>query len=655
MNIFEKSKWIWPTPDAAADEYAEFIEETDFYGRKAELYISSDSNYTVYINGTLAAFGQYADFPYKKVYDKIDISRYMRQGKNVIAFRVWYYGVETSSTYYPGHAGLLYEIRFDGVPSLYSSERTPSRLSPSFVPHKCKWITPQLGISFEYDAKKADAWMFAMPSEDYPFGSSELIEISPDMRPRTCLPTELGVTHFAREVVGEGIAPMSKYGRIFDLGCEAVGFICLEFKTESDSPLTVAFGEHLCDGHVRRNIEMRDFSYIYHPIKSETNYYMNAHRRFGCRYVELITDEPLTDVKVSLRSVVYPTERLEYPETLTATEAKIYDACVYTLECCMHEHYEDCPWREQALYTMDSRNQMLAGYYAFGETLFPKANLELIAEDDRPDGLLSICYPIKRDSAIPSFSLHFVTECEEYLKYSGDSEFILSIYPKIERTLGTFIKRLDENGLARPFSESGMWNFYEWSDGLEGVGYWEIEKKKHESFDYDLALNALISIAISRMLKINESFGFDSTDLIKTKEKLNKAILAHFFNEENRLFETRKGTGHYSRLTNSLVILAQVVRGDAASELAEKLVGEKSLVDVSLSMRTFFYDALISVNREKYTPFILSDIERVYLPMLETGNGTVWETELGESDFGNAGSLCHGWSAIPIYYYNTLK
>ena len=74
MNAFEKSKWIWPTDSAQPDEYAEFYEVIDFYGKGAELYISSDSNYTVYINGSLAAFGQYADFPYKKVYDRIDVS-----------------------------------------------------------------------------------------------------------------------------------------------------------------------------------------------------------------------------------------------------------------------------------------------------------------------------------------------------------------------------------------------------------------------------------------------------------------------------------------------------------------------------------------------------------------------------------------------------
>ena len=37
------------------------------------------------------------------------------------------------------------------------------------------------------------------------------------------------------------------------------------------------------------------------------------------------------------------------------------------------------------------------------------------------------------------------------------------------------------------------------------------------------------------------------------------------------------------------------------------------------------------------------------------GATTFWETELGEKDFDNAGSLCHGWSALPIYYYHLFK
>ena len=653
MNAFKRSEWIWPTAEPRADEYGEFISELDFFGRTAELYISSDSNYTVYVNGSLAAFGQYADFPYSKVYDKIDISRFMRQGKNVIAFRVWYYGIDTASTYYPGKGGLIYSIFVDGVLKDFSSEHTPSRLSPTLVPHKCRNITGQLGLSFEYDSKRADAWMFGTPDPEYPFTDSCVLDVDTVLRPRTCLPTGFGQTHKGREVSGNGITPVSKHGRIFDLGCEAVGFICLKFKTDSHSPITVAFGEHLADGHVRKEVGGRDFSFIYHPTAGEVNYYMNAFRRFGCRYIELISDDPLLDVEVSLRSVIYPVNRLDPPENLTPTEQRIYDACVYTLECCMHEHYEDCPWREQALYAMDSRNQMLAGYYAFGEYLFPKANLELISEDNRPDGLLSICYPMKRELAIPSFSLHFITECEEYQRYSGDTEFIRRIHPKIERTLNTFLEKIDTSCLVPTFKGDDMWNFYEWSDGLEG--YLGEESKKNENYEYDLALNTLLSLAISRMSSLNERLGIDSTDLLIKKAELNRAIHKHFFNVEAGLYETRKGSGHYSVLTNALAILSGVPGKELAALIADRLVTDRTLVDASLSMRTFLYDALLSVNVGKYSSFILSDIERVYLPMLGTGNNTVWETELGQSDFDNAGSLCHGWSAIPIYYYNILK
>ena len=72
-------------------------------------------------------------------------------------------------------------------------------------------------------------------------------------------------------------------------------------------------------------------------------------------------------------------------------------------------------------------------------------------------------------------------------------------------------------------------------------------------------------------------------------------------------------------------------------------------------MKCFFYDALLMTDFEKYRTYILSDIEKYYRPMLEYGVGTVWETEKGEVDFNRAGSLCHGWSAIPIYYYHVLK
>ena len=37
--------------------------------------------------------------------------------------------------------------------------------------------------------------------------------------------------------------------------------------------------------------------------------------------------------------------------------------------------------------------------------------------------------------------------------------------------------------------------------------------------------------------------------------------------------------------------------------------------------------------------------------MLDQGATSVWETIDGGFAFEKAGSLCHGWSAVPIYIY----
>ena len=66
-------------------------------------------------------------------------------------------------------------------------------------------------------------------------------------------------------------------------------------------------------------------------------------------------------------------------------------------------------------------------------------------------------------------------------------------------------------------------------------------------------------------------------------------------------------------------------------------------------MKVFEFDALLAVN-EKNCAYVLETIRRDYGYMLSKGATSFWETIVGASDFHNAGSLCHGWSALPVYY-----
>ena len=330
------------------------------------------------------------------------------------------------------------------------------------------------------------------------------------------------------------------------------------------------------------------------------------------------------------------------------TLQKIYDVSVHTLRCCMHEHYEDCPWREQALYNMDSRNQMLFGYYAFNEYEFPRANLNLMSKDCRADGLLAICFPCGVDLTIPSFSLHFFTQVREYAEYSGDWDFVKEIFPKLQSVMQVFVNRLNADGLIPTWEGEGYWNFYEWADGLEGA------LGEDEDVKVDLVLNALLSIALGNMQTICAKIGQEN-EYGALQEKLNGAIRKTFYNKAEGAFAMYQGGRAYSELGNALAVLCGACGEEEAKAIGEKLAGENDWTKATLSMKCFKYDALVKIDREKYRSYIVEDIRFVYSKMLEAGATTFWETEKGEADFGNAGSLCHGWSALPVYYFHLLN
>ena len=676
-RIFDGAEWIWCNDSPQADEYGEYVDCFPYEAGRAVLRISADSNYAAYVNGELAAWGQYPDFPYDKVYDEVDISDVCRKGENRLAIVVWYYGISTSSTYYRGNAGLLYELAGEEGILCRSGGETLSRMSRAYLSHRMHVITGQLGLGYGYDASREDGWMTGELSD---FSPSAVVEQELPLRLR---PIDKLV--FLPDVDGVECARIDNYTVVYDLGSEQVGFLCLKLDSPCAQDITIAYGEHMEDGRVRRIIGSRDFS-VFYRAKEGRNVYRNPFRRLGCRYLEIHSEQPVTVEQLGIAPTMYMLAERERPG-LDAFQEKIYDMCVETLHLCMHEHYEDCPWREQALYAMDSRNQMLCGYYAFGEYRFPRASLELMSKDTREDGLLSICYPIEMDFVIPSFSLHYITECREYLEYSGDREFLREIYPKLVSVVEAFTGRMEcssfmEEELVPPFAgRERYWNFYEWREGLDGYAT--------DDSVPDVLLNSLLSLALQHLADIGEKLGMEEghsteeehamegerasegkrampevrsaegkesapADYRARAKRLNQRIYETFWDEEAKICHNLATGGGASPLGDALAILCGAVEGEEALGLCERLRTDKTLTEVSLSMLCFKYDAWLKVDRERYAPVILEDIRRIYAPMAEYGGTTVWETEAGASDFDNAGSLCHGWSAMPVYYYHIL-
>ncbi len=644
----KKAIWIWENGEIHADEYAKFYDRFSFDGNAVTLEISCDSNYECYVNGKLAAFGQYSDYPYDKVFDRVDITPFCQKGENTVCILVWYIGFD-SSNYYTGVPALIYEIKSGETVLAFSSGETLCKKAEDYVSGKCKVITGQLGISYAYDATGDDGYRTSSRiPKDCHFAVPVKV-LSETLSPR---PNEkLKLDSFSPAVL------IDRKRRIYDLGQETVGYLSLSFRAEKGEKLTVAYGEHLDDsGNVPQIIGSRDFSVELFGNGDWCDF-SNYLRRLGCRYLQVSCDADFEIGRIGLVSVYYPvTEKPARFES--ALYQRIYDTCVRTLRLCMFEHYEDCPWREQSLYVMDSRNQMLCGYEVFGEYTFPRSILSLFGKDRRDDGLLHICAPTKQDLVIPFFSLMYPVTVEEYVRHSGDTSLIYELYDKMQGILNVFLNRM-ENGIVPSFADDARyWNFYEWTDTLCG------KCCKPQGAVTELMLNASLSLSLQKMAMIARTIGkdADSDCFARLSDALNTKIREVFFDEDVGLFRTilhgevgmmqgsANSTEKYSVLGNAFAVLCGAAKREEALKICDMIASGEVPYPATLSMLAFVYDAMVMTDEVRYREYILAEISRIWGYMLDHGATSFWETILGADDFAGAGSLCHGWSTIPILY-----
>ncbi len=658
---------IWLNDGGEDDEYADFFPEVDFLpGVSYVLRISSDTDYNILIDGRLCGFGRYSDYPGRVIFDEYELDA--KPGSK-LTLRAWHSGVN-SFTHVRGKAYIIFALFADGKPVCggCSSPRTLSAPSAPYVPHKKKLITSQMGAGFTLDLTQKMRG---------PLPSAEV-----DLKPSAVLPRPNRKLETGEQVKcvcvrsgryqpdgGDDAAQIMQkaktdtdeggYYSIFDAGLETVGFPLIEFDAAEPGEFLFGWGEHLDDGRCRTSVGGRAFAFSCRHGAGKISVFPSF-RRLGCRYLQFFSEKKPENLRVSFVPVIYPV-KLRNPE-LRGERRRIWNAAVRTLECCMHEHYEDCPWREQALYALDSRNQMLTGYSAFedGNLEMVRASLDLISRGVRADGLLSLCYPAGLDRPIPLYSLAYFIQFREYVEFSGDADFAAEKYPILKSIMDSVLSRMIKDGhfkdLCPRYPDSaGYWNFYEWSPSMSGSHYPCDESDP----PCEAPFNAALSMALDSLSKIARA-AKDAAGAAKY-EKLStevSAAVGRVFRRADGLFSsfTDRSDAPVSVLTQAMCLLCGAADGldnSSALRLIENDGGDGS-IPATLSMACFRYDAMLRENAEKYSGVILSEIDRDCSMMLSRGSATFWETLLGSDDFGGAGSLCHGWSAMAVHYYRLL-
>ena len=661
-QILQNAHWIW-TERSGVNQYVEF--RRDFSLKEAptqaRLFISADNEYAVYLNGIFAGCDQYDDFPMHKAYDTIDLTDLLRYGENRLEIHAYHQG-EGSFQYLPGPAGLIFALEADSL-RLASDREVLARESALYLSGPMEKVSSQLGFTFHCDATR--------PEQPWQPACLVAERAATALYPRPVKRLEMGapvkaILHstggyllrggdtVAMEMQRAFLSPDAEGAEgvytLFDLGQEEVGLPCFHVISPESATLRFGYGEHLEALRPRTWVGGRNFAFSFRVAPGETEF-THYFRRIAGRYLMVFAPREVQVVSCTVVPMRYPVARRGVFRCQDSLMNRIFEISRRTLENCMHEHYEDCPWREQALYAMDSRNQMLCGYYAFGEHDFAAACLRLMAESQREDGLLEICAPAQASLTIPSFGLGWIFCLRDLALYTGDRDTPRQLMPTVKGLLGFFLGRM-ENGLVVTPREKCYWNFYEWACGLDDGWDYGREFDNVNGGRLDAPLNLMLAYALLCAAQLADWTGdvAYAGQLRALQAALNARCNETFWAEEAGLYRSFTAVGdHFCELTQALALLSGAATGERAKGLRQALADGAVAIPTTLSYALFKYEALIA--DPAFRRAAVEDCLHTWGKMTLAGATSFWETIRGAADFENAGSLCHGWSAVPAWLW----
>ena len=701
MDMLLMASLIWLGEQVApVDSYYRFRKTFQLKStNKTELRISADSDYAVYINGKRISVTQFPDFPDRKTFATIDISDEVKKGDNSIAVLVHHIG-QSFFTHYKCDPGLMAVVSQGGKPVIVTDGTWKCSVDPCFTQNRRIIVSPQLGFTFEYDARKEEKWLetdfddsgwtaatvHARPTANGHWASLEKRPIAQlkDKEPRDVTLVWQGwtmktggVPFFGSRFVQEAFdvpeseragvnrkKPMFRLGGpvwrfkkppqadmgvacTVDFGYESTGYITFDIEAAEGTVLEIHHGEHLDDGHPRSVIGPRNFidRYICHDGR---NTFMYPLRRIGGRYMQLIfTDfgEKLPAVYYAgISGVYYPHGVKAYMDTADQMLQGIRDMAINTLDCCMHDHYEDCPWREQSLYAYDSRNQMLYGYYVWGNYDFAKASLELLGRSYLGNGYLEICAPAESSITIPSFTMVWISSLLEHYMYSGSLDEYQRQRETVKKILEAALARKSHvEGLYEPGNEKRIWNFYEWTGRLD----------RCPAFP-DSLYNIYLYEALSAASKLAKADGdMEAAGRYgAAAQKLGGTIEQSYWDEKSGCYayllpSEHPKQEHYEHV-QALMLFNDLVPQKKVESVVEA-IRERKLTACTYSSQPYLVRGMME-QTEDARRHLYDRIYNEASDWLVKGFTSMPETPTGPDDFYWAGSCCHGWSAIAVYY-----
>lgn len=648
---------------------------------KAEVMVSADSRYRLFVNGELVLNGPLKGDKYRHYFETFDITSLLRKGGNTLAAQVLHFGADyygEAANFSAGpisvisgsrggfilHAEALavdtdesWKVRRDPSYHFVYSVDTRYAGDMEYVDGRAclnGWEQP------EYDDSDWDGAVLLGTSDSYNYRGGLAYEWQltgrdiPNLYETAVYPVRIsrqsGGTDFGGIVTGAAVTvpAHTECCADIDMGELSTCYLKLRMDRGAGAALTLLYSECYCRLDEKTGAKIKEDRndsrtgdlygeedrYIkgegaqwYRPFFFRTFRYLRIKVKTG--------DEPLIINGAEFYMTGYP---LTIETALRAENNEVqqmWDISVRTLKRCMHETYEDCPYYEQMQYLMDTDIQMALSYCLSGDDRLARKALLDFHSSQRPDGMLLCNSPASFNQIIPGFALFFPDMVLRHYRYFGDRKVLEFYLPTIMRILGYFEEKLcSRTGLVK---DPGFWVFVDW------VNEWRVNFGSPVGADepYCYIYSEMYAWGLLNTAAICRELGYgDLERKYKTQHiKMTEALNSQAVDPVSGLYLAKPDDQYLSQHAQLWAVLSECATGDRAKEIMRACLNRKDLLVCSYSMSFFLFRAL-----EKAGVYQESGPVWEQWKCLLGLNITTWpEDNVGQR------SECHAWSAGAIY------
>ena len=648
-NQKPEANWIWDSGQDNPRNYYLLVRKTfnlDQIPVNAQAFISAYAFADVYINGKLVDRCPMNCDPEYQVYEKFDLSGYLRKGQNTIAALVYNLGTGMHHRI-NGRGGFFFQglLTSDGTNLLKINTDNSWKVTRAEAWDNqtgTRTVSSNLiGFVEKFDARKMPERWKESGFDDSGWKSARMLGIPP------VSPWNNLVAICRRPLFREKVYPVRHWFAgdkiVYDFGREIAGTPVLELYSGLDSvTLEMGTGERLLPDSLVSYIKRVNYTDYYITKKGFQQWSPLTWR--GFRYLSLSRNEAVIIKGISAISRHSDFKREGSFQCSDPLLNQIWEVGNQTLLLCAQDTYMDTPWREQTQYIAgDSRYLQKYAFYPFGMSseLLIHYNILSGAWSQRwkSDGSIRSRYPTDwlleegTSAYLADYELEWVIMLGEYYAYFGKEDLIRQVYPNMKKLMTIFDKYISkDHGL---LSRVPGWIV------LDHPKTYPMDQREEIA-----GLNCLYYEALKQASEIAKNLASDPEQAAQWTIKANRLkdnIRKWLWSPDKQLFRDSYGSEKCSQQTQVYALLYGLVNKSEKEHVVDAITAENRKSEQSFSY--YLVNSVFDSRPQWALDFIRKNWGgQMKSPFFNGAWHEAWDIEHWTTDVG---TTSHAWCSGP--------